>query len=119
MALEILPRPCDRCGTGNFEDISEFSDTEMQTPMCAEFMMAYGVVAWLCLDCRIAWYKEIENLEVANEYRRVQFSLDFWNNKVSAASTEEDLQIGLALLEKIMKIEADINAHAHKWIITN
>lgn len=117
MTLEVFPRPCDRCAAGNLAGISEYDDTEIQTPMCAEFHMAYGVVAWLCFDCRVSWYKEIEKLEAATEYEKAQFKLEFWKARVCKESTNADLEEGLSLLEEASKLESAINAHAYAWLI--
>lgn len=120
--LIYKPRPCDRCGCGDigetepsYDESARF-DNLKEAPMCTEFHLAYGLLAWLCYTCRRDWHKKIENHNLSAEYSQIQLRLDHW--KASLVSKNPlSVGVGLELLKRSGEIEKEINTIANTWLI--
>lgn len=111
--MEFVPRPCDRCGAGTIDN--DYSQEREVAPMCAEFHMAYGVIAWLCFDCRASWYKAVDEMQLMKEYEEESFRLEHWKNIVAGGEVEE----GLEILQRVTGLERSINRYAYKWLVSS
>lgn len=112
--IEYLPRPCDRCGAGS--DSGQF-EPSITHPMCQEFQLAYGVVAYLCFECRSQWHKVIDLHEASDRYSEAKFKLEFWQAQVSAGSPEHRrVEDGLRLWKDVRNIEEEIRKMASRWL---
>jgi len=112
--VQEVPRPCDRCGAGNIEYLQ---GNKLQTPLCAEVQMAFGLIAWLCHDCRKQWHKFFKNLEMHREYTLMQVRIEFWRARIGPQTPEEELQQGLDLVSSLEDLELKINEIANEWLI--
>lgn len=112
----IVPRPCDRCGAGNIEYMQE--DNKIVNALCAEVQMAFGLIAWLCHDCRKQWHTFIKNHRCNREILIVQLELEFWKARVGPMSHPEQLEEGKRLLNIVEDMEIAINELANEWLIT-
>jgi len=114
MPQGFKPRPCDKCGAGNL-DYTISSPKEH--PLCREIQLAFGLVAWLCIDCRKSWCVYIKNHPLNRDYMKAQIKLEFWKSRVSPASREDDLIEGTNLLLAVDELELQLNDEANKWLI--
>ena len=116
MPLEILPRPCDRCNAGDLSGISEYTDLEIETVMAMEFQMSYGIVSWLCLDCRMEWYELIQGHPLTREYELASFKLEFWRSRVGEQTPPQELDTGIELLNNVNSLEDKMNKLTRDWL---
>lgn len=111
-----VPRPCDRCGAGMIDSEYVPEGKAVHHPMCSEFHMAHGVVAWLCFDCRRMWHQEIDGHDLAKEYEEASFRLEFWKTRVDEKTTDEQIEKGLELYKRCSELERRINMYANEWL---
>lgn len=114
MPQGFKPRPCDKCGAGNLDYTT---DGAKEHPLCREVQLAFGLVAWLCMDCRKAWHKHVKNHPLNREYMKAQMKLEFWKARISPASRDSDLDEGTNLLLAVDELELQLNDEANKWLI--
>ena len=112
--IQEVPRPCDRCGAGNIEYLQQ---NRIQAPLCAEVQMAFGLIAWLCHDCRKQWHKYFKNLELNRKYTLMQVEIEFWRARLGPGAHESELTRGLNLVNSLEDLELNINEIANEWLI--
>lgn len=115
--IQFIPRPCDRCGAGTIDD--DYSNDRIITPLCAEFQMASGVIAWLCLNCRRDWHKALDAHKLSIDYEQASLEFEVWKMRVSIDKKfdSNDMLKGHELLQKVSKLEKDINLFANEWLV--
>lgn len=101
-----MARPCDRCKEGEYEE---------EITQCAEFSFASGLLAWVCLDCRISWLNLYMSCQPRLEYERLMLKLEWLNIKLDKDEIIP-LSVGLELLEERFKIEAEIRSLGKQWL---
>ena len=111
----IVPRPCDRCGTGNIEYVPD--DNKITNSLCAEVQMAFGLIAWLCHDCRKQWHVFIKNHKCSRQMLLIQLELEFWKARIGPDTNKSELSEGLRLLNIVEDLEIAINNLANEWLI--
>src|SRR4051812_8674224 len=109
---EFAPRPCDRCGCG---DTTPYGDGQQQ-PLCCEFQLGYGIISWLCFDCRRAWIKIMEANQLGQQYSEKAFELEFWKNRVGETTPESEFTRGLQLYRELCDVEKRIKNFATGWL---
>jgi hypothetical protein len=112
----MVPRPCDRCGAGNIEYLPE--DNKITNALCAEVQLAFGLIAWLCHDCRKHWHVFIKNHPSNRHYMIVQLELEFWKARIGPFTPIESLEDGKRLINIVEDLENRINEIANEWMIT-
>ena len=110
----FVPRPCDKCGAG---DIEYTKHKPKEHPLCREVQMAFGLVAWLCIDCRREWHKFVKNHELNRKYMKAQMALEFWKARVCPTTPPESLEEGIKLIMEVDDLELLLNDEANKWLI--
>lgn len=105
-----MSRPCDRCSAKPAE-----YDSANDNPMCAEVQMGFGVLAWLCLDCRFKWHNFITSHSEIRNYSRSAFKLDAWRARLNACG-EGDIEQGLKLWEEVEDLDQQFAKEAQNWI---
>lgn len=113
----MVPRPCDRCGAGNLD--SEYMSEDIIQPLCIEYQIADGAIAWLCFDCRKAWISEIDNSEISDQYEEASFKLEFWKVRVNKNTTEDEIEKGLVLYKEVTRLSKEISKLANRWLVTS
>lgn len=107
------PRPCERCGaTLDTEDYG----SEKYHPMCAETQIAYGIIAWMCFECRKSWHREMKNQMLSKQYSEASLRFEYWK-AVIAAKGEGNIEEGLRLWRDLDAIEVKLNNFANEWLI--
>jgi hypothetical protein len=101
-----MARPCDRCKEGEYEE---------EISQCAEYSFAGGMLAWLCLDCRISWLNLYMSCQTRLEYERLMLELEWLNIRIEN-NENIPFEVGLELLEKRFKIEAELRALGKQWL---
>lgn len=116
--MQILPRPCDRCKAGVIEDNYSFTESSetIYDPHCHETQMSNDIIAWLCVDCRMAWFREVWTSPLFKQFDIANFELEFWKTTVGPQSTDLDLQKGLALLGTTKDLSQKLNNLADSWL---
>lgn len=104
-------RPCERCGAVESDEFTENS----YHPMCHEVQIAYGVLAWLCFDCRKSWYKIIKCQKLSKEYAETSLRFEHW--KATISTKNNDVLDGLSLWQSLDKLEIKLNEFANEWLI--
>jgi len=104
-------RPCERCGAAESD---EFEDS--YHPMCHEVQIAYGVLAWLCFDCRKSWHKVIKCQKISKEYAEKSLRFEHWKATV-ASDNGGNVDDGLNLWQSLDKLEIKLNEFANEWLI--
>jgi len=102
-------RCCDRCGAGD--------DKSKPNPMCGEVQLAFGLVSWICHDCRKDWHRMFKGHELQKAYAHASFELEFWKARVGTKTPEDQLAKGLELWDKVDDLEMKINEVANQWLI--
>ena len=108
-----MDRACDRCSGGGWGADSEFDQAPSH---CTEINMGFGVLAWLCLDCRKSFYSLMRNDELLKSHGIISMKLDFWRGRISHDTKDEYLEIGLGLLSEINSLESLINDRIENWL---
>lgn len=121
-----MGKPCGRCGAGD----SEYGD---QPAYCAEVEVAFGLLAWLCFDCRKEYHRFAKSHPLNKEYGEALLSLEYWRDATeSERSMDEDLerlkidykgksqlQKGIALWNNVDDIQNKVNEVANQWMISD
>jgi len=103
-------RCCERCGAGE--------NASKPDPLCLEVQMAFGLVAWLCHDCRKEWYRHAKNLPIQSKYAEAALRLEFWKACIGVGTPSESINEGLELWHGVDACEKEINDYANEWLIT-
>ena len=114
MEITTKPRPCERCCATIDTDFGS-DGSENYHPMCTEIVLAYGVVSWICYDCRKDWHRVINENPLTKEYSEVSLRYDYWKATV-AASGQGDVEFGLQLWKQLDDLERKLNNFANQWI---
>lgn len=114
MEINTKPRPCERCGA-TLE--SEYG-CEQYHPMCSETVLAYGVVSWICYDCRKDWHSESKDQQLSREYSEASLRFEFWKASVHAKG-EGDVEEGLRLWRILDELEVKLNRFASEWLVSD
>jgi len=121
-----MSKPCGRCGAGD----SEYGD---QPAYCAEVEVAFGLLAWLCFDCRKEYHRFAKSHPLNKEYGVALLSLEYWRDTIESPSIEDrdmerlnldmkgksPLQIGIALWNNVDDIQNKVNEVANQWMISD
>jgi len=110
--VDTKPRPCERCGA----TLDEEYGSDQYHPMCAESQIAYGIVAWLCFDCRKAWHRKMKNQMLSRQYSEASLRFEFWKAVISAKGVG-DVEEGLRLWRELDALEVKLNNYANEWLI--
>jgi hypothetical protein len=108
-----MDRACERCGA---IDGSDYDSDDRPAAMCVEIQIAYGVMAWLCFDCRKQWYSKIRSEMLSKQYSETTLRFEHWKALV-AAKGKGDIEDGLNLWRQLDELENKLNALAHEWLI--
>lgn len=108
-----MERACERCGA---DDTSDYESDNRPAAMCGEIQIAYGVIAWLCFDCRKQWHAKIRNEMLSKQYSETTLRFEHWK-AVVAAKGDGDIEEGLGYWRQLDQLETKLNALAHEWLI--
>lgn len=111
--IREIPRPCDRCGAGNVE----YAKDRIRAALCGEVQMAFGLIAWLCHDCRKQWHKSYRDLPLHREYVLCQVEIEFWRARLGTTTPDSELERGINLANRLEDLELKINEIANHWLI--
>lgn len=112
-------KPCDRCGACN-KDVNAYDDFEEQEPaMCAEVHVAFGLVSWLCFNCRREYHRFSKSHPLNRIYGEASLSFSFWESRVGPNTPSNSINEGLELWRNVENIEMMINEAANKWLISD
>ncbi len=114
----VKSRPCERCGAVIECDDYMWDNKQIYEPMCAETQIAYGIVAWLCFDCRKAWHHEMKDQLLSKQYSEASLRLEFWKAKVMASGVG-DVDEGLQLWRNLDALEVKLNNYANEWLLSD
>ncbi|MHA2401347.1 MAG: hypothetical protein ACXADH_00030 [Candidatus Kariarchaeaceae archaeon] len=108
-----MSKPCGRCGAGD----SEYGD---QPAYCAEVEVAFGLLAWLCFDCRKEYHRFAKSHPLNKEYGEALLRFEFWRDHLPE-TTPRDIAIeeGIALWNKVDDIQLKVNEVANQWMISD
>lgn len=122
-------KSCDRCGACDHapshdnpyqEDYGVRDDSEDSVPaMCAEVHVAFGLVSWLCHDCRKEYHRFAKNHPLNQEYGEAALRLEFWKARVGPETPEDQIDEGIRLWKAVEELELRINEAANEWLITD
>lgn len=120
---------CDRCGAcDNMQDHNPYQedyghdeeDKEDTVPaMCAEVHVAFGLVSWLCHDCRKEYHRFAKNHPLNKEYGEAALRLEFWKARVGPETPEDSIDEGIRLWQKVEELELKMNEIANHWLISD
>jgi len=120
-------RACERCGNfdvrsdggGPFDGMeSNDEETNERIPaLCSEVQMAFGLLAWLCHDCRKAYFKMSKNHELTREYGEASLRLEFWKARIGENTPKSEVVEGLELWQMVDSLERKMNDFANEWLI--
>lgn len=118
-------RPCVRCGNadklgGPMSDDWRGDDEGDKIPaLCSEVQMAFGLIAWMCHDCRREYFRVAKDSPLTAEYGEAAFRLEFWKARLGPDTSADAVEEGLRLWREVERIEIDVNIVANKWLITD
>lgn len=130
----MAPRPCERCGAAAsdsqlFEGINESfmqgaieddsPQNEAYDAMCMEVQIAYGLVAWLCHDCRKEYHRYAKDLQLNIDYAELSLRFEFWKARVGVGTPPDEIEKGLELWRQMESIEKLINDDANRWLLSS
>lgn len=111
---DYKPRPCDRCGQGTLDQ--DYVSDLIQQPLCCEFQLGYGIIAWLCFECRRHWIHTFDTSKLSDEYSEAAFCLEFWKARIGPDTPDEAEQIGLQKYRDLCDREKKIKTFANQWL---
>jgi len=114
--IQVIPKPCSRCGSGSFDEEYD-EEQKVEAILCAEVQMAFGLIAWLCHNCRREWHIAMKVHPLQREYALTQLKLDFWRSRLGPDTPDEKLEEGIELLNKVEDLELKINEFANEWLV--
>lgn len=120
-------KPCDRCGacdddgrnSNPYGEDFEQDDHDQEPAMCAEVHVAFGLVSWLCHNCRKEYHRFAKNHPLNQEYGEAALRLEFWKARVGPETPPDSIEEGLELWRKVEQLELGINESANEWLITD
>lgn len=118
MTMSVVPKPCSRCGAGIVDEDYNDDDKKVQAALCGEVQMAFGLIAWLCHECRRQWHRSIKEHRLHREYMRASLALDFWKSRIGPGTDNSELDKGLRLLDIVEDLELEINNFANEWLMS-
>jgi|19_taG_2_1085344.scaffolds.fasta_scaffold01462_2 hypothetical protein len=102
-------RTCERCGTGG--------DELKPNPMCGEVQLAFGLVTWICYDCRKDWHRMFKSHKLQATYSEATLRLEFWKARIGETTSKEEIDEGIKLLKTVDNLELQVNEVANAWLI--
>ena len=120
-------KPCDRCGAfdGGGSDDNPYNEEfgeqeeEKEPAMCAEVHVAFGLVSWLCHNCRKEYHRFAKNHHLNRQYGEAAMRLEFWKARVGPETPPDALDEGLAAWGEVEDLELKINESANHWLISD
>lgn len=127
-------KPCDRCGAcDGMHEHQEYSDDygiggignddgddNPQVPaMCMEVHVAFGLVSWLCHDCRKEYHRVAKSHPLNKDYGEAALRLEFWKARVGPETPQDAIDEGLKLWRITEELELKINEFANHWLISD
>ena len=120
-------RPCVRCGNadklggsmGAPDEWKDDDEDEKIPALCSEVQMAFGLIGWLCHDCRREYFRIAKDSPLTQAYGEAAFKLEFWKARVGPDTPAEALEEGLELWREVEKIELKVNLAANQWLISD
>lgn len=110
-----MNRPCDRCSAGsNWDSDSEYNQS--LPAYCTEVHIGFGIVSWLCFDCRKGFHVFMRDSPLMRDHSKVSMELDFWKARINHDTPDDYLIKGQTLLERIELLESCINHNIDKWL---
>tara|TARA_R110000751_G_scaffold284624_3_gene388606 strand:+ start:2415 stop:2765 length:351 start_codon:yes stop_codon:yes gene_type:complete len=111
-----MSKPCGRCGAGD----SEYGDSHAY---CGEVEVAFGLLAWLCFDCRKEYHRFAKNHPLNKEYGEALLRLEYWRDIASSGMLNEPPDIiidkGIKLWNNVDDLQAKVNEVANQWMISD
>jgi len=101
-------RCCERCGDGD--------NMERPEPMLAEVHLAFGVVCWICFNCRKDWHRMFKEHPQSKVYTHAQIKMELWKTRCDLGKIDKPDE-GIKLMDEIEDIEIEINQLANAWLI--
>lgn len=115
-----MDKPCDRCNSGGgWSNNDESSYSADVPPYCAEVQLGFGIISWLCLDCRKSFRRLMLSDSLMTSHAMVSLKLDFWKTRVHHTTPDSYLEAGLNLLSELESIESLVNDNVIKWLSSN
>lgn len=118
-------RPCERCGNADkmgdaADDLYEVDTYNNRPPaLCSEIQMAFGLLGWLCHDCRKEYHRMAKNSPLTIQYGEASLRLDFWKARVGPSTPPDHIKEGLVLWRQVEKLEREISEVANQWLISD
>ena len=118
-------RPCERCGNfdqlhgGSPQEDWDNQEEERIPALCSEVQMAFGLLGWLCHDCRKEYHRMAKDHPLTEKYGEACLSLEFWKARVGSETPEDDLQKGLELWRTVEGLERKVNQIANEWLLSD
>lgn len=106
---EPVIRCCERCGSGN--------DKSKPDAMLGEVQLAFGLVSWICHDCRKDWHRMFKSHALQRNYSEASMRLEFWKARVGPDTPPEAVNEGIKLLFAMDDLELKINSIAQTWLV--
>lgn len=110
-----MPKECTRCGAGSEPDYGAESIGTPENAMCGESNLGFGITAWVCCDCRIAWTEYIDSHPKLREFSKAAFKLETWKARL-AATGEGDEEEGLERWGEVEDLEKEISTDGRAWL---
>lgn len=111
-----MNRPCDRCNAGSGWDNQPYDGDTNTVSYCNEVHIGFGIVSWLCLDCRKNLHDIMKNDSLMKSHGLISMKLDFWKSRVHHSTPDTYLDKGLELLSELYSIESLVNDNIEKWL---
>lgn len=107
-----MSKPCGRCGAGD----AEYGETPAY---CAEVEVAFGLLAWLCFDCRKEYHRFAKNHQLNKQYGEALLRLEFWRDTISPDTPPEEIEVGIKLWNIVDDLQSKVNDVANQWMISD
>ena len=121
----MVGKPCDRCGAFDGKQVNLYGDgegldeEERESAMCAEVHVAFGLISWLCHNCRKEYHRFTKNHPLDQKYSEATLRLEFWKARIGPDTPQEMIDDGIELLRAMEALESGINESANRWLISD
>jgi hypothetical protein len=128
----MVGKPCDRCGAVDkvkmpFPEQEEwqididqgYEEVEKPPAMCGEVHISFGLVSWLCHDCRKEYHRFAKDHSLNIPYGDASLRLEFWKNRVGPETDPTAIEEGIELWRVVDGLERQINLSANEWLVSS
>jgi len=102
---------CERCHAAP----DDYDDKASAQIRLGEVQTNYGILTFLCFDCRREWQRVINSSPVMREYSETAFRLEHWR-VYHPRTGQGDVEAGVQFVRKLNELDEKLYNETVSWI---